>query len=314
MLIVDKENAIMTGSSVKNQNRLHLGYHYPRSASTIEECRAGFHEFKHMYPSLSSPFPGNYYFLSARDSHITAETYALLYDTRPLYTVPTLLNVQNVQYPYFETDEEYIHPFKVQAYFRELLTPHFKSIKSIADFESLDSIHAGIGTPVDLTINCTYNHFMPIPCDHYEYFVSFLYHIPGDLFAFTLMDGPFFSIYPYDYEKRVYTVTSVVHGVLYTGHSIPSAVPASSSEIEDRRRATEAQVRQYLPDLEMNYVNHFTSWKTKPCTDTDDRSLRFHIDHDRKLLHFYGGKITGIFQAEKIVTAYLKLHDNSESL
>ena len=33
------------GRSGKNQFRCHLGYHYPRSENTIEECKKSFREF-----------------------------------------------------------------------------------------------------------------------------------------------------------------------------------------------------------------------------------------------------------------------------
>ena len=35
--IYEKSKKLMTGAATNNQNRLHLGYHYPRSRKTIEQ-------------------------------------------------------------------------------------------------------------------------------------------------------------------------------------------------------------------------------------------------------------------------------------
>ena len=43
--IFEREKDILMGASGKNQFRCHLGYHYPRSENTIEECKTSFEEF-----------------------------------------------------------------------------------------------------------------------------------------------------------------------------------------------------------------------------------------------------------------------------
>ena len=44
--IYEKENDIFLGASGFNQNRLHLGFHYPRSFITREQSKKGFKYFK----------------------------------------------------------------------------------------------------------------------------------------------------------------------------------------------------------------------------------------------------------------------------
>ena len=55
--IVDKSNDFFQGSSSKNQNRLHLGYHYPRSDDTITECKEGYTQFCEQYANIIVKFP-----------------------------------------------------------------------------------------------------------------------------------------------------------------------------------------------------------------------------------------------------------------
>ena len=42
ILLFEKEKDIFAGASGNNQNRLHLGYHYPRSYITREQSKKGF--------------------------------------------------------------------------------------------------------------------------------------------------------------------------------------------------------------------------------------------------------------------------------
>ena len=51
--LIDKNNAFFSGSSAYNQNRLHFGFHYCRSAMTRAECRKGYETFLTRYPDLS---------------------------------------------------------------------------------------------------------------------------------------------------------------------------------------------------------------------------------------------------------------------
>ena len=45
ILLFEKEKDIFAGASGNNQNRLHLGYHYPRSESTIVQTINSYNSF-----------------------------------------------------------------------------------------------------------------------------------------------------------------------------------------------------------------------------------------------------------------------------
>jgi len=113
------------------------------------------------------------------------------------------------------------------------------------------------------------------------------------------MDGNFFSIYPYDIENNIYTLTSVKHGILLKTKTFDEdASNVSEETIRNRKEIIEAEVREFIPEWgsRATYVGHYISWKTKPKTTTDDRSLRMKADGST--ITMYGGKITGIFHAE----------------
>jgi len=73
--LFEKSKAILSGASSKNQNRLHLGYHYPRDIETALQSVKGFNDFKEHFPSACEfDFPC-YYGLSSSKSKSTLETY-----------------------------------------------------------------------------------------------------------------------------------------------------------------------------------------------------------------------------------------------
>jgi hypothetical protein len=127
------------------------------------------------------------------------------------------------------------------------------------------------------------------------------------------MDGDYFSIYPYDLEKRLYTVTSVRHGVVWRGDvgvGVGVGAAVGTSAVETVRAAIEAEITEIFPTFptHASYHSCFLSWKTKPVTEEDDRSLRYSVEYERRTLSLYGGKITGIFDASRRVLETLGLH------
>jgi hypothetical protein len=154
------------------------------------------------------------------------------------------------------------------------------------------------GADYDYVLNCTNNQYNPIPVlppAVYETFCTFLYHLSGDdPIGLTVMDGPFFSIYPYDLSTQTYTVTHVVYGVLSRTSS------GVLRTIDDARRDTESSVFSVFPDLPITYIGYFTSNKTKYDFIQDDRSLRW--GRQGRYFSFSGGKITGMFEMESVVT------------
>lgn len=310
IIIIDKANDFFTGSSSKNQNRLHLGFHYPRSIETINECKYGYSQFVERYSQLITPIPNNNYYISRTLSKISVEDFIKNIDEAGLdYTsLPTAshisVNLKGLEDTCFNTREMYIDHRKAQTHFKDTLSRYLQQCPD-ETFISLNSIKADLELDEsDVIINCTYNQLNPIEYEKYELYISLIYKIDIDPFAITIMDGPFFSIYPYDIENKLYTVTSVEHGVLYSGQSVIDT-SASSEQLADRRNKIEGLLDDYIDNWrsQFEYIDYNLSWKTKPLTTSDDRSVR--INREGNVINIYGGKITGIFNAEKYIEKIL---------
>ena len=73
--VFEKELECLRGASFNNQNRLHLGFHYPRDVQTAKQCVRGFSRFCEEFSEcIVSGFP-NLYFIAQQGSHIDANVY-----------------------------------------------------------------------------------------------------------------------------------------------------------------------------------------------------------------------------------------------
>jgi hypothetical protein len=296
--LIDKEAGLFSGASSKNQNRLHLGYHYPRSPETIYECKRGYSRFIQLYKEVVYDVPNNYYIIHS-GSKTSLDTYKQLFN----------LDDEHSEYGVllFRVNEKFIDNKQALHNFSKVLIPYFKQVTEIkmevhADYISVNDCK------YDAVINCTNNQWVPLPIPFtptYEVFCSFVYMIDFDEpTAFTVMDGEYFSIYPYDLRNNYYTLTHVKHGVISRSDRLEIHDPDKHT-LETRRYETEKEVFELLPLLreKMIYKTYFLSYKTKYDFVNDDRSVR--IFRDGRYSSFSGGKITGIFDTEPFLEEIL---------
>lgn len=74
VIVLEKNNDMFDNSSYYNKNRLHLGYHYPRSFKTRQICIEGYKKFILKFREIVDIIDKNYYCIS-KDSIIDFETY-----------------------------------------------------------------------------------------------------------------------------------------------------------------------------------------------------------------------------------------------
>jgi glycine/D-amino acid oxidase-like deaminating enzyme len=71
----ERAPALMGGASYNNQNRLHLGFHYPRDDETARQCVRGFERFRRAFaPAILDGFP-NAYFIASEGSMTTPQAF-----------------------------------------------------------------------------------------------------------------------------------------------------------------------------------------------------------------------------------------------
>ena len=74
--IFEKNNDILCETSLKNQQRFHLGYHYPRSEKTVREIKKSSNDFTKFYGKNIFGKTNNIYGISDIESKLTYKQYS----------------------------------------------------------------------------------------------------------------------------------------------------------------------------------------------------------------------------------------------
>ena len=121
-IILDKDY-IFNGSSSKNQNRLHLGYHYPRSPETIKECIEGYHLFNYLFDKYTKDIKYNIYGIE-KNSKVDYKKYKNIFSIKKdkIISEQILKNIEleinkNIVEKTFMCDEKRINHKKIKKKF-----------------------------------------------------------------------------------------------------------------------------------------------------------------------------------------------------
>lgn len=282
-----ESDGIFSQTSYKNQNRLHLGYHYARSSYTRKLCVETFEKFTKDYPSLVEEVKENLYVIPNDKSIIDFGTYSKIFDDydHDIISVNYLNNIDGV----IRVKEMFINPFKAKKYFTELLEE--KVIYKIITSEDLYKI----SDENDLVINCTNNALNSIledvkfePCEVLVY--EKVNEVPFG--ALTFVDGDLFSIYPY--QDKLFTVTQV------------SITPDNSMDTESKKENISNNISKYYTSFNKDFKYHhsFKSNKVKYINASDSRVPK--ISFKDNIITIYTGKIQGIYNIEEYVKEKIK--------
>jgi len=286
-VVVYESEGIFSQTSYKNQNRLHLGYHYARSSLTRDLCINTFNKFLEDYPSLISDIENNIYVVPNDKSIIDFKTYLKIFDymTHDLVNLMYLNNIEGA----IRVNERFIDPFKSKKYFIDLLKNNI--VYKIITEEDLRSLALNN----DLVINATNNVLSPILEDvKYELCEVLVYKkvAPVEFGALTFVDGDLFSIFPY--QDDLYTVTQV------------NITPNQDLTTEQKRKALSKSIEYYYSSFNNDFKFHhsFKSYKVKNVSSYDSRIPRI-IKNDN-IITTFTGKIQGIYQIEEYVLNQIK--------
>jgi hypothetical protein len=296
--LFDKQN-IFNGSSLYNQNRLHKGFHYSRNYLTRKLCQDTFLTFLEDYGHLVDKVENNYYATPKDKSIIDYETFkSILYYENINFTESNAAFLSNIEGSLI-VDERYINPIKAKSYFEKNLQSLL--IKKEVYPEDL----VKLSRENDLVINTTNNTLLPISKCTYELCLTLVYLRTGpvEFNALTIVDGPFFSIYPYIDNK--YTVTDVEHTPICRSTDITCIEnykrDLKDVDVDNLRCMIEEKVVHYYKDFHKHfkYNSFFTSVKVKKASESADRSPL--IQQDGNIFTCVTGKIQGIYTLEQYI-------------
>ncbi len=327
--VLEENNRIMMNAATKNQNRLHLGFHYGRSDETIIQSKIGFTKFKNEFPFLTEKIKDNIYAV-ANDSMISYKNYMEMMDKHGLtYDIldekeQKKFQLKNIDLA-IRVDEEFILAKSAQKFFsleNKDVILYNQKVKNVFQDKNRLSTEDNNIYEYDVLINTTYsdtNKLYKIENQKplkYEYCVLPLYRskkIDSSKFALTIMDGPFCSLYPY--KKHFFTLSSVpltplgVYKEDIDGKIEQELWKDLRSDYFKYKKYQdmESQLYHYIsPDyVDIKYFNEFFVRKVKYLYDEcDRRDTSVLFNHN--IITIYPGKIDSIMDTFEEVGCYLK--------
>jgi hypothetical protein len=317
IIILEKKNDIFENSSNYNQNRLHLGYHYPRSETTRILCKNGYDKFIKKYREVVDFIDNNFYMIS-NNSIIDYGTYLKIYNDDANYDHSILINnfLRNIDGNIINTKEKIINSNKTKEYFKKHVnTDDIKLNYLVKKIEEKDNkIIINDDLTCDILLDCTYNQLNLSNNYIFELTISLLYEKINDTIfdSLTLMDGDFFSLFPRDITKEKYTLTHVKYTPLIKSENVQDIFNYELTEekILDVKKNMENNVKIYYKEFLSNfkYVDYFTSYKCKSISKNDSREC--NIQKNKNVISVNCGKITGIFEFESFIKNILEEYNN----
>lgn len=224
--ICEKKENILFSASGKNQFRCHLGFHYPRSDETIQECKKSFSDFDKYFNNtyLKSD---NYYAISNKNSKINFEDYLKSLDRNHLkYKVckNNLLNQQAIQGS-IQVDEKIININLA----RKKLWKILKSLQIDIRLNTKVIFNKKIFDDYDHIILCTYDqnnqnlksiNSIEKEKNYYQLVEKIIVKPPATFQnkSLVILDGPFVCIDPYG-DKNYSILGSVKKSVIKSMNS-----------------------------------------------------------------------------------------------
>lgn len=319
--IFDRNDEIFDEASSKNQNRLHLGFHYPRCHDTRVQSSTGFNRFKEYYPDVCIPIKDNIYSVDDKNSLIDFITFKQIMSSENLkFTdvtssdVPVLSRFRNLS-GCVNTDEELVSFARAKKLFTNELDGCFRLNTEISSTDIVQSNNyvTIFDEKYDYVINCTWNTLeLNSKLDfYYEPTVVLLYKPKVDIgsFAMTVMDGNFFSLFPYD-DNGLFTLTSVKHTPITKTTDINEARyhlrSINKDKIDSLSKIFEDEISYYYPTFSHDFdlVGHYTAIKTKLNVKSDSRECI--VETNDKIISVFSGKIDTIFVASDDIISKLK--------
>ncbi|MHA1949709.1 MAG: FAD-dependent oxidoreductase [Candidatus Thorarchaeota archaeon] len=297
--IIEKNDNIFQGTSGHNQNRLHLGFHYPRSYQTRICAKEGYRKFLDTYGYLCETIKDNIYAIANKESFMDFETYLCVLDGSGLdYEIvnPEHYGLTNVTGA-IKCKEMLIRNDLAEKYFTKELGDLLTTNKEISkDDMSRDRVY----------INCTSQMF----CHNeqwdmsYEPCIMFNYEAKTKHPAVTIMDGPLCTIYPK--KDNIYTLYSVNHSPLgEKDHPSVARMISNQYDLEEKQKEFEEQVVNYIPEFHKHFKHcgYELSMRVSITDNTDKRVPEVcRVDN---VIHVLPSKIDNIFHAVKEVEKLL---------
>lgn len=331
VLVLEREQDLLTRASYANQARVHNGYHYPRSLLTAKSSAVNYPRFMQDYPDCIDRSFVHVYAIVRDISKVTAYQFRKYCEQvgiplrKPTAAIQRLFNRERIE-DVFAVEECAFDAVKLRARMIEKLRA--SGVEAACNSE-VDRIRTNSGQDLSVVLrdgaeigaryvfNCTYsgiNQLMArsglptLPLKH-EVAELALIQMPSALehVGITVMDGPFFSSLPFP-SAGLHTLSHVT----YTPHESWSDFGEISPRSANLNRSSKSMFmlkdcERYMTAFrDARYVRSLYETKTVLLRNEvdDGRPILCSRDHGAKgLFVILGAKLDNIYDIVQTISA-----------
>jgi len=337
--VFEAKEDILLGASMNNQNRLHLGFHYPRDIETGIQSIRGFDAFKKKYKKCIQSNFLNTYFIANNNSYTDIDEYLTF--CREL-GVP-FENIDSIDLPISLQGvgrgiscDEVVYDCEI---LRDIIKKNIKKhginislksrveeIRKINNFFTL-KISSGLEVDADVVINATYgasNYLAEqlgifVPESQYEYTAVPIIELDIAKIGITIMDGPFLTILPFGktnkfllYHVNLSVIDSDVSNKLNLEWLSKETSPLSKIDKQKYFSTMIDQCKNFIPALKNAKLIDFLEGPRMVLPKKGDSDARPSlITNTNDYIEVFSGKIDhSIWVAEEIIKGLQKKFKN----
>ena len=341
VMVYEAKAGILSGASANNQNRLHLGFHYPRDLNTGRQSIRGFAAFKAKYaPCIQDNFP-NAYFIANENSLTSPDGYLKFCDllgARYERVSPRDFPVQvqgadvgilcdEVVYDcgiLRDLVRERLRCAEVEVALRERVL----SVVRVGEEYRINSEHR---SPVlaKVVINASYGDINRLTAglghrikqNLYEYTAVPIIRLNMPKVGVTIMDGPFMTVLPYGksdhfllYDVEHTVIAKEVASQMDLRWADPTTGPFAAADKQNYFKKMIASCKQFVPALERAESAGFLEGPRMVLArrEASDERPSFVTAHDDRSSYFtvFAGKIDHCIWVAEEVGGHLRAKFN----
>jgi hypothetical protein len=308
--IIEKENDIMTMATKNNHNRIHYGYHYPRSIETAKQSLDSLISFKASYGNAISYGFDNYYSIAKEGSLTTAMEFIKFCNKvgisyKQAYPDKHLMNSDMLADSFLV--EEPIYDWEIlQKIVKEKLEKSNITLK-------LNSSLGSCTETFDFLINCTYSNineiskFVGVPEIHFQKQDVIIPIFESNIkrTGLTVMDGPFCSVMPKGFESGKYLLYHAKYSIIEKSFKEELKL---NSDIKKCTDLIISDAIRYFPFLEkVNFTSHWRTIRVIPKTNDDARITEIiTYKENPNFISVFSGKVSTAVKIAKQISVGLK--------
>jgi hypothetical protein len=317
--VIEQENKLLSKATKINQNRIHYGYHYPRSSETANQALDGLASFySYFKDSIIEDFD-NYYLISKQDSNLSFDEYLnfckeVKISSRIKLPPKGLVNLNEIENSIIV--REPIFDFYL---LRNNLLKRVSSSDMKINYNSkpcsIEYINKKYVTKTcdgkviesDIILNATYsgineilslvNSKLPLK---FQDVILPIFEFNYPRVGLTVMDGKFCSMLPKGNDHNKYILSNVRHSILSEGDScnLDSVKNFSYDDLAQFENNIYEESSRFFPFLKD--VRRTKIWRTTKALSTDKNDGRVsEVFVHPNLPNFYSvlqGKVTTCLQ------------------